>query len=43
MVTLTSPGYQPVEVTGAFTSRNQIAAYMVGSGFYGAEIVLHKQ
>lgn len=42
-VTLTSPGYQPVQMTGGFTSRNEIAAYMVGSGFYGDEIVLHKQ
>jgi len=42
-VVLTSPGYQPVQVTGAFTSRNEISAYMVGSGFYGDEIVLHKQ
>lgn len=42
-VVLTSPGYQPVQVTGAFTGRNEISAYMVGSGFYGDEIVLHKQ
>lgn len=40
---LSSPGYQPVQVTGAFTSRSEIAAYMVGSGFYGEEIVLHRQ
>ncbi|HET7464526.1 MAG TPA: hypothetical protein VFJ82_24920 [Longimicrobium sp.] len=42
-VVLTSPGYQPVQMTGGFTSRNEIAAYMVGSGFYGDEIVLRKQ
>ena len=42
-LTLTSPGYQPVQMTGAFTARNEIEAYMMGSGFYGDQILLHRQ
>ena len=40
---LTSPGFQPVEMIGGFTGRNEIEAYMVGSGFYGDQILLHRQ
>jgi hypothetical protein len=42
-VVLTSPGYQPLQVTGGFTGRDEISAYMVGSGFYGDEIVLTRK
>lgn len=42
-LTLTSPGYQPVQMTGGFTARDQIEAYMVGSGFYGDQILLNRQ
>lgn len=42
-LTLTSPGFQPVQMTGAFTGRNDIEAYMVGSGFYGDQVLLHRQ
>jgi hypothetical protein len=42
-LTLSSPGYQPVQMTGAFTARNEIEAYMVGSGFYGDQILLHRK
>jgi len=42
-LTLSSPGFQPVQIIGGFTARTEIEAYMVGSGFYGDPIVLHRQ
>ena len=42
-VTLTATGYQPVMVRGSFTARDEIIGYMIGSGFIGDEIVLHRQ
>lgn len=42
-LTLSSPGFQPVQMTGGFTARDEIEAYMVGSGFYGDHILLNRQ
>ncbi len=42
-VTLSAAGFQPVQIIGGFTARNEIEAYMVGSGFYGDPILLHRQ
>jgi len=40
---LTAARYQPLQITGAFTGRDDVEAYMIGSGFYGEQILLHRQ
>jgi hypothetical protein len=40
---LTADRYQPLHISGAFTGRNEMEAYMMGSGFYGEQILLHRK
>ena len=41
-LTLSAPGFEDVVMMGAFTGRDDITMYMAGSGFYGDEILLHR-
>jgi hypothetical protein len=32
----------PLQITGGFTGRNDVEAFMVGSGFIGEQTLLHR-
>jgi hypothetical protein len=41
-VMLTATRYAPLQITGGFTGRDDVEAFMVGSGYIGEQVLLHR-